>query len=82
MHAHVVETNAGCLFEAVRQIPKPRHICLEEGTLSEGLYEVLSPHARMAIFDCIEGWEDPHRRQSGLGQESPLNFERDHAHAA
>jgi hypothetical protein len=26
---HVVETNARCLIEAVRQIPKPRYICLE-----------------------------------------------------
>ena len=33
--SHVVETNARCLIEAVRQIPQPRHICLEEGTLSE-----------------------------------------------
>jgi hypothetical protein len=41
----VVETNARCLIDAVRQIPKPRYICLEEGTLSEWLYEVLSPHA-------------------------------------
>jgi hypothetical protein len=41
----VVETNARCLIEAVRQVPKPRHICLEEGTLSEWLYEALSPHA-------------------------------------
>ena len=32
--SHVVETNARCLIEAVRQIPEPRHICLEEGTLS------------------------------------------------
>ena len=30
--SQVVETNARCLIEAVRQIPKPRHICLEEGT--------------------------------------------------
>ena len=38
--------------------------------------------ARMAIFDYIEGWYNPHRRHSGLGQKSPLNVERDHAHAA
>ena len=41
--SQMVETNARCLIEAVRQIPGPRHICLEEGTLSERLYEVLSP---------------------------------------
>jgi hypothetical protein len=29
-------------MEVVRQIPQPRHICLDEGTLSEWLYEVLS----------------------------------------
>jgi hypothetical protein len=40
--SHVVETNARCLMEVVRQIPQPRHICLDEGTLSEWLYEVLS----------------------------------------
>jgi hypothetical protein len=38
--SHVVETNARCLIEAVRQIPEPRHTCLEEGMLSEWLYEV------------------------------------------
>jgi len=38
--------------------------------------------ARMAVFDFIEGWYNPHRRHSGLGQKSPLNFERDRAHAA
>jgi putative transposase len=38
--------------------------------------------ARMAVFDFIEGWYNPHRRHSGLGQKSPLAFERDHAHAA
>ena len=38
--------------------------------------------ARMAVFDFIEGWYNPHRRHSSLGQKSPLNFERDHPHAA
>ncbi len=30
--------NARCLIEAVRQIAEPRHICLEEGTLSGWLH--------------------------------------------
>ena len=32
--------------------------------------------ARMAIFDYIEGWYNPHRRHSSLGQISPFKFER------
>lgn len=31
--------------------------------------------ARMAIFDFIEGWYNPIRRHSSLGQVSPVNFE-------
>lgn len=38
--------------------------------------------ARMAVFDFIEGWYNPHRRHSGLGQKSPINFEKLHGHAA
>ena len=38
--------------------------------------------AKMAVFDFIEAWYNPHRRHSSLGQMSPLNYERMHAHAA
>jgi putative transposase len=31
--------------------------------------------ARMATFEFIEGWYNPHRRHSGLGYLSPVNFE-------
>jgi putative transposase len=34
--------------------------------------------ARMAVFDFIEGWYNPHRRHSALGQSSPMNYERKH----
>jgi putative transposase len=32
--------------------------------------------ARMAIFDFIEGWYNPHRRHSGIGYDSPSRFEK------
>ena len=38
--------------------------------------------ARMAVFDFIEAWYNPHRRHSALGQMSPLNYEKEHAPAA
>jgi len=34
--------------------------------------------ARLAVFDFIEGWYNPHRRHSALGQISPREFERRH----
>lgn len=35
--------------------------------------------ARVALFRYIEGWYNPHRRHSALGQRSPLAFERAYA---
>jgi putative transposase len=32
--------------------------------------------AKMAIFDWLEGWYNPHRRHSALGYRSPVNYER------
>ena len=69
--SHVVETNARCLIEAVRQIPQPRHICLEEGTLSEWLYEVLSPHAQKVVVAAVSesrGAKDDRRDAFGLAE--------------
>ena len=34
-------------------------------------------HARMEIFIWIEGWYNPRRRHSGIGQKSPMNFEKE-----
>jgi putative transposase len=38
--------------------------------------------AKMAVFDFIEAWYNPHRRHSALGHRSPLNYEKHHAPAA
>ncbi len=29
-----------------------------------------------AVFTWIEGWYNPRRRDKGLGQKSPINFEK------
>ncbi len=38
--------------------------------------------ARMAVFEYIEGWYNPHRRHSALDYQSPVNYERRHLAAA
>ena len=43
---HVVETNGESLIECLRMIPGQRHLCIEEGTQSGWLYEILSPHVQ------------------------------------
>ena len=32
--------------------------------------------AKMAVFEWLEGWYNPHRRHSSIGRLSPVNFER------
>ena len=34
--------------------------------------------ARLAVFEFIEGWYNPHRRHSALAYQSPINYERSH----
>ena len=32
--------------------------------------------ARVAVFRYLEGWYNPHRRHSAIGQRSPISYER------
>jgi putative transposase len=34
--------------------------------------------ARLAVFEFLEGWYNPHRRHSALDYESPLRYEFTH----
>ncbi len=49
----VVETNGQALVEAVRLIPGRKHICIEEGTQANWLYEILSPHAKEVVVASL-----------------------------
>jgi hypothetical protein len=44
LKSDVVETNGQALIEYLRAIPRPRHLCFEDGTQSAWLHEILSPH--------------------------------------
>ena len=35
--------------------------------------------ARMAVFEFIEAWYNPHRRHSGLDYFSPMEYEKQYA---
>ena len=38
--------------------------------------------ARIAVFDFLEGWYNPHRRHSALDYESPMRYELKHGQPA
>lgn len=57
--SQVVETNERALIEAIRAIPKPRHLCLEEGTQSAWLHEVLSPYVDELVVAGINASRGP-----------------------
>jgi transposase len=50
---HVVETNGQALVEQLKTIAGKKHVCLEEGTQSAWLYEILSPHAEEIVVVMV-----------------------------
>ncbi|MFC1573477.1 transposase [Candidatus Eisenbacteria bacterium] len=55
LQSQVLETNAGVLISFLKTIPKPRHLCLEEGTHAGWLYEVLAPHVQEIVVAGVGG---------------------------
>ena len=45
-----VQTDAKAIKQLMLSIPRPRHVCFEEGTLSEWLYELLEPITQLAAW--------------------------------
>jgi len=64
----VVPTNGRELVEAIRKVNGRRHLCMEEGTQSEWLYEILEPYTKETMVvrpprrpgsksDSSDAWE-------------------------
>jgi transposase len=69
--AHVVETNGQALVEQLKTIPGDKYVCLEEGTQSAWVYEILSPHAKevtVAVITESRGQKDDERDAFGLAE--------------
>ena len=49
LKSQVVETNGRALIEAIKCVPGRKHVCLEEGTQSAWLYEILKPHVEEVV---------------------------------
>jgi len=67
LREQVVETNGKLLVDFVKSIAGTKHLCLEEGTHSEWLYELLKPHVDEIVVvqplrkagqksDSIDSW--------------------------
>jgi putative transposase len=50
-----------------------------EGELRERRRFKTQAEARIAIFDFIEDWYNPHRRHAALDYLSPINYQRRHS---
>jgi len=74
---HVVDTDATVLVELMKGIAGDKHLCMEEGELSQWLYEVLRPHVKELVVtqmrdrvgnknDALDAWmlADMLRRQA------------------
>jgi len=72
IRSQVLETNARGLINFLKTIPKPRHLCLEEGTHAGWLHEVLSPHVQEIVVTGLRpsrGPKDDKRDAFGLAED-------------
>jgi transposase len=59
LREQVVETHGEALVRAIKEIAGRLHICLEEGTQSAWVYELLSPHAEEVVVVMAESKRGP-----------------------
>jgi transposase len=76
LREQVIETNGKLLVEFLKSIAGSKHLCFEEGTHSEWLYELLKPHVDEIIVtqpsksggqksDSIDAWSLAERIRTG-----------------
>jgi transposase len=71
VRSYVVETNGQALIECMKTIPGKRHVCVEEGTQSSWLYEILTPHTEEVVVMAVSesrGQKDDERDAFGLAE--------------
>jgi len=71
LQSQVLETNTRALISFIKTIPKPRHLCLEEGTHAGWLHEMLTPHVQEIVVAGVRrsrGPKDDKRDAFGLAE--------------
>jgi transposase len=63
LQSQVIETNAQALINFLLTIPGNRHLCTEEGTHANWLYEVLSPHVQEMVVARVRENRGPRSDQ-------------------
>lgn len=72
LQSRVLETNARVLISFIKTIPRPRHLCLEEGTHAAWLHEMLAAHVQEIVIAGIRqsrGPKDDKRDAFALAEE-------------
>ena len=62
--AHVIETNGEALVKFLATQPGTVRVCMEEGTQSEWLYQVLSPHSKQVVVIGFSARSGPHGQKN------------------
>jgi transposase len=83
--SHVVETNGEALVSTMQGIRGILHVCLEEGTQSAWLHELLSPHVRnlvVTVPPSTRGNKDDSRDAWALAEALRLGAVKTHVYKA
>jgi hypothetical protein len=66
------------LLRLAEELGNVSRACKVMGYSRDTFYLYEQAEARMAVFEWLEGWYNPHRRHSSINYLSPIEFERRH----